>query len=205
MPAARHCGRRGSREFFHCCWLLLQAAEVRIAGCWPEAGLAWSPCVLPQCPQTAWQHGHRMCSKVLNHPAALWVKSIRQCPNYWSIFWKCCGFLALEASGFARFPVQFLWYLAPTALLALTACCSPAGPGMFLTQHVRTPQDSQQLCRPRIWWGSCTCSTVSFSMAPSQTQTPAPRTATLPAQSRLPSRVYVSSIVLLFLTCLPSR
>lgn len=76
VPAAHHCGRRGSGEFSHCCWLLLQAAKVR-AGCWPEAGLAWSPCVLPKCPQTSrWEqeHGHRMWSEILSDTAVMQFK-----------------------------------------------------------------------------------------------------------------------------------
>lgn len=107
VPAAHHCGGRGSRQFSHCCWLLLQAAKVR-AGCWPEAGLAWSPFVLPQCPQAPrWlqEHRHRMWSKILNYTAAL------QLERAWDgaliiaiIFWKWCGFLALQAPGFPWLP-----------------------------------------------------------------------------------------------------
>lgn len=134
---------------------------------------------------------------------------MRRCPNYckssgnavvsWHFRYQVCPGSQVTVS--LTFGSSWL-SAAPSQALAV----SSAGPGAYLTVHVRTPQGSQQLFRPRIWWECCTCCTVSFSTAPSQTQTqPAPRTAMPPTQSRLPFRVYVSSIALLFLTCLPSR
>lgn len=134
---------------------------------------------------------------------------MRRCPNYCKSFGNAVvsWHFRLQVYPGSQLTVSLTFgssrpSTAPSQALAV----SLAGPGVYLTAHVRTPQDSQQLFRPRTWWESCTCCTVSFSMAPSQIQTqPAIKTAMPPTQSRLPFRVYVSSIVLLFLTCLPSR